>query len=105
MDPRTVYERREQLHILDVREDDEWAAGRIDSARHIPLAELPARSGELDRAALIVAVCRSGHRSGQAAAYLSNAGFTAHNMEGGMQRWAHEGLPYSTPAGGPGRVA
>lgn len=105
MDPRTVYERREQLHILDVRENDEWTAGRIDGARHIPLAELPARSGELDRAGTIVTVCRSGNRSGQATTYLRNAGFAAQNMDGGMQRWAREGLPYSTPAGEPGRVA
>lgn len=105
MDPRTVYERREQLHILDVREDDEWVAGRIDSARHIPLAELPGRSGELDRTGVIVTVCRSGNRSDQAATYLRTAGFTAQNMDGGMQRWARDGLPYTTPAGGPGRVA
>ncbi|MDQ6875068.1 MAG: rhodanese-like domain-containing protein [Actinomycetota bacterium] len=104
MDPRAVYERREALQILDVREDDEWVAGRIESARHIPLAELPARLGELDRNSVIVTVCRSGNRSGQAADYLNAAGLSAQNMDGGMHRWARENLPYSTPAGGPGRV-
>ena len=48
MDPKTVHERRDELQLLDVREDEEWAAGRIDGATHIPLAQLPARITELN---------------------------------------------------------
>jgi rhodanese-related sulfurtransferase len=48
MDPRTVADRRGELQILDVREDEEWAAGHIDGAVHIPLGQLPQRIGELD---------------------------------------------------------
>ena len=47
MDPNTVHERRYEVQILDVREDDEWTAGRIEGARHIPLGQLAARVGEL----------------------------------------------------------
>jgi hypothetical protein len=36
MDPRTLHQRREKFQVLDVREDDEWAAGGIAGARHIP---------------------------------------------------------------------
>ncbi len=46
MDPKTVQEQRHDLQILDVREDDEWIAGRIEGSRHIPLGELSARLGE-----------------------------------------------------------
>lgn len=104
MDPRSVHQRRDEVQIVDVREADEWAAGRIDGARHIPLSELPARLGELARDRPVVAVCRSGNRSGRAADYLSRTGLSAHNMDGGMKRWAREGLPFSTPDGHPGRV-
>jgi rhodanese-related sulfurtransferase len=105
MDPRTVYQRRDELQIVDVREYDEWVAGRIEGARHIPLAELPARVPELDRGRLVVTVCRSGNRSGHAADFLTHAGLSAQNMDGGMKRWARDGLPFSAPAGGPGRIA
>ena len=105
MDPRTVHARPADVQVLDVREDNEWAAGRIDGALHIPLAQLPARIAELERDREVVAVCRSGNRSGMAAEYLTRAGVPAKNMEGGMQRWAREGLPYSAPNGRPGRVA
>ncbi len=104
MDPRTVHQLRDELQILDVREDDEWAAGRIDAAQHIPLAELPARLTELDVDRPVVTVCRSGSRSGKAATLLAKAGLSAQNMDGGMQRWARAGLPFSAPGTGPGRV-
>ena len=49
MEPQTVHEQRDQLQVVDVREEDEWVAGRIEGARHIPLGQLAARIGELDR--------------------------------------------------------
>lgn len=104
MEPRSVHLRRDDLQIVDVREYDEWAAGRIAGARHIPLAELPARLAELDRDRPVVTVCRSGNCSGQAAAYLTRAGLSALNMDGGMKRWSRERLPFSTPDGRPGRI-
>lgn len=58
MDPRTAYARRAELQILDVREDDEWVAGRIDGALHIPLGQLAARLGELTETHPIAAICR-----------------------------------------------
>jgi rhodanese-related sulfurtransferase len=47
--PRSVYTRRSELQVLDVREDHEWAAGRIAGAVHIPMDQVPTRLGELDR--------------------------------------------------------
>lgn len=105
MDPRTAYDRRDQVQILDVREDEEWAAGRVTGAVHIPLGQLPARLGELDRDRPVAAVCRTGRRSTEAVKTLTAAGLVAEDVEGGMTRWAEDGLPVTTPDGRPGQVA
>jgi rhodanese-related sulfurtransferase len=96
--------RGEGHRILDVREDDEFAAGHIAGAVHVPLMQIPARAAELDREADWLAVCRVGGRSLQATAYLSRLGLRVANVEGGMEAWAGAGLPYESAAGGPGRV-
>ena len=105
MDPNTVHQRHEEFHIIDVRDDEEFAAGHIAGARHIPLSKLAACLGEIGHDLSAVTVCRSGRRSGVAAAQLTKAGLTAHNMEGGMAKWAKKGLPFAASDGSPGRVA
>lgn len=52
--------------IVDVREPDEWEAGHIPGALHIPLGELEARWPELRASDSVIAVCRSGNRSATA---------------------------------------
>lgn len=88
-----------------MREDDEWQAGRIDGARHLPMGEVEARRSELDPSRPIVAVCRSGERSAEMAELLRSRGFDVENMEGGMQAWQQAGLPIDTPDGRAGEVA
>lgn len=77
--------------LVDVREPDEWQAGHIEGAVHIPLAQLPARVGELTDDGGLVVVCRSGARSGRAVAWLMQNGYPATNLDGGMQAWAAAG--------------
>jgi rhodanese-related sulfurtransferase len=86
--------------ILDVREQDEWDAGHIDGAVHVPLAEVPQRLGELteDETPLVV-VCRSGGRSARAVAWLVQNGVDATNLDGGMGAWASAGRPMVSEAG------
>jgi rhodanese-related sulfurtransferase len=79
--------------LIDVRQDYEWDAGRIDGAVHIPLEQLPAKAGELDRDREVVLQCRSGSRSAFATAALREAGFDAFNLAGGLQAWVEEGKP------------
>ena len=105
MDPRTVHDHRGEMQILDVRKDEEWAAGHVDGAVHIPLGQLSQRIGELDAQRAVVTVCRSGGRAGRAADLLTSSGRRATVMDGGMQRWAREGLPSSAADGSPGTVA
>lgn len=104
MDPHMVARRGEDIQILDVREDEEWRAGRIEGAVHIPLGEMSARVGELDPDRLVVTVCRTGGRAGKAAEQLTQAGRAAEVTAGGMRGWEREQLPIGTPDGRPGRV-
>jgi rhodanese-related sulfurtransferase len=95
-----------QLHeggalLLDVREDDEWEAGRAPGARHIRLSELPDHVDDVASDTVVVCVCRSGHRSGRAAQFLGAEGRTVHNLEGGMLAWAEAGLPLESDTGEP----
>lgn len=93
---------RDQVDLIDVREPDEYEAGRIAGARLIPLARLPEEVAELDRERPIVFYCRSGSRSAMATDAFRGAGFDAHNMAGGLLDWEASGLPLE-PADG--RVA
>jgi rhodanese-related sulfurtransferase len=77
--------------VLDVRENDEWAAGHAPAARHVPMSELTGRLGELPDADPLYVVCRSGGRSARVVAYLAGQGYPAVNVDGGMQSWAAHG--------------
>lgn len=79
----------EAKFILDMREPDEVAAGKIPGARTIPLGELSVREGELPKDETIYVVCRSGNRSKKACNYLSGRGFQCVNVASGML--AYEG--------------
>lgn len=91
--------------LLDVRREDEWRAGHVPVARHIPLDQLTHRSGEVPPDRPVVAVCRSGARSGQATQFLRRAGLDVVNLAGGMQAWARAGGDIVRDDGGHGYVA
>ncbi len=82
--------------FLDVRETSEFRAGHVPGALHIPLGQLHRRLGELGRDRSIVAVCRSGNRSGAAARMLAAEGYQVENLGGGMIAWTRAGLPVRT---------
>ena len=79
---------------LDVREPDEFRAGRLPEAVHIPLGELAARASELPRDRPIVAYCGHGERAASAASILERAGHAAvSNLCGGIGAWQAARLP------------
>ncbi|MFF8769997.1 rhodanese-like domain-containing protein [Kitasatospora sp. NPDC015120] len=78
--------------LLDVREQDEWDAGHVEGALHIPVGEVVARIGELPDAKLYV-LCRVGGRSAQVVQYLVQNGRDAVNVDGGMYAWEGAGRP------------
>lgn len=90
--------------LLDVREDDEWAAGHAPSAVHLPMGQVVEGMGELGTGRTIVCMCRAGGRSQSVAVHLAGSGFDVRNAAGGMQAWAAHGLPVVDAAGAPGRV-
>ncbi len=79
--------------LIDVRTEHEWEAGRIAGATRIELGELGERAGELDRDRAIVFYCRGGNRSAMATQAFREAGFDAHNIEGGLAAWSEAGMP------------
>jgi rhodanese-related sulfurtransferase len=87
------------LQLIDVREPYERDAGHIDGSVHIELQQLTSRASTIDREHPVVFYCRVGARSQMAAQAFRAAGFEAHSMSGGLQRWAAEGRPLS-PEGG-----
>ncbi|MDQ0847940.1 rhodanese-like domain-containing protein [Streptomyces sp. V1I6] len=93
--------------LLDVREMPEWATGHAPGALHLPLsrllagAALPADMGGRP----VVVICRSGHRSQQAARLLASRGIDAVDAAGGMNAWVDAGLPVVDERGRGGRIA
>ena len=83
--------------LLDVRTPEEYSneLGHVANTILIPVQELESRLDELEghTGKQIIAICRSGNRSGMAVDLLTRHGFSAMNMEGGMIRWNEEHLP------------
>ena len=93
---RDIFWQKRIWRVLDVRENDEFAAGHLPKARHIPLKELEARLPELAKfkEKPVIVTCRSGARSGSACRALRKAGFTqVHNLKGGVPAWQQANLP------------
>ncbi|MBT2641643.1 rhodanese-like domain-containing protein [Bacillus sp. ISL-41] len=76
-----------EFEVVDVREVNEVAQGKIPGAIHIPLRLLEFRMNELDKNKTYVMVCRSGGRSSRATQFLDYYGYNVINMQGGMMAW------------------
>ncbi|MFI8414723.1 rhodanese-like domain-containing protein [Paeniglutamicibacter gangotriensis] len=85
--------------ILDVREEYEFVEGHASGAVHIPLGDLPMRYEELDQDVDAYVICRTGGRSGQAAAWLVAQGYSALNIAGGSGAWLEAGLKLESENG------
>ena len=80
---------RPDVQVVDIRNAGEVAAGMLPGARHIPLAELPARAGELDADRPVLLYCAGGWRSSVGASLLRAKGFTdVSDILGGYGAWA-----------------
>ena len=82
--------------VLDVREGDEYAAGHLPRARHIPLRELSKRVDEIGKFKTkpVIVTCKSGTRAGAACRFLKQAGFAnVYQLKGGLGAWQQASLP------------
>ena len=95
VEPGTVASalREGDVQLVDVREDNEWEAGRIAGARHVALGRVAAEAESLDRQRPVVFYCRVGARSTMAADAFRRAGFDAYSLAGGLEAWDQQGLP------------
>ncbi len=83
-----------KVQVLDVRGNDEYAAGHLRQAKHIPVDQIEARAGELDKSRPVLVVCQTGMRARRGAAQLRRAGFAeVFILDGGYQEWQAQGLP------------
>jgi rhodanese-related sulfurtransferase/DNA-binding transcriptional ArsR family regulator len=81
--------------VLDVRPEDEFAAGSLPSALNIPLKDLARRLGHLPRDQEVVAYCRGPYcvLAFEAVALLRGQGFKVRRLEDGFPEWKAAGLP------------
>jgi rhodanese-related sulfurtransferase len=93
------------VYLLDVREDDEWAAGHAPDAVHIPVGALAQHTAEIPRDGEVYVICRSGARSAYAAQQLSGAGWKTIHVADGMTGWAVAGRPMVSETGADPYVA
>lgn len=89
---KALLEQGVDVVVVDVREPWEVQTARMSHHKHIPMGEIPARSGgELDRNKRIVLVCHHGVRSMNVTAWLRQQGFDkAQSLRGGIDRWARQ---------------
>jgi len=78
--------------IVDVRTPMERREGHPPGSTHLMLDAIPQRSNTLENTK-VLAICRTGNRSGSAVTYLRRQGIEAINVKGGMVAWARAGLP------------
>ena len=90
------FDREEQFHFIDVREDHEFAAGHARGARHLGkgIIERDIETAVPDREAAIVLYCGGGFRSALAADALQQMGYMkVVSMDGGIRAWREAGYP------------
>ncbi len=102
-DVPTVHDRlarSDAFHLVDVREESEWAKGHLPGAVHLGkgVIERDVEAALPDPDAEIVLYCGGGYRSVLAADNLRRMGYTnVTSMDGGFRSWTDAGHPVATP--------
>jgi rhodanese-related sulfurtransferase len=95
-DVRRMRERGEAFHLIDVREDSEWAQGHAAGAIHLGrgIIERDVVKTVPDKNARLVLYCGGGFRSALAGDNLQKMGYTGvYSMAGGWRAWKESGQP------------
>ena len=89
-----LYERREDLQILDVREQDEWDAGHIPGSVFVPYHDIHALP-DVDPERPVAVICASGQRAAVGASLVQRFGASEvlHVVDGGVGTWRRAGYP------------
>jgi rhodanese-related sulfurtransferase len=97
-DVKAKLDRGEKFHLVDVREDSEWAADHVAGAIHLGkgVIERDAEQRLPDKTAEIILYCGGGFRSALAADNLQKMGYTnVYSMDGGIRGWREKKYPLS----------
>lgn len=99
--PEELNEHKDKITIVDVRNPDEYhegPLGHIENALLVPLPVLPQKMEEILKNDIVVFVCRSGNRSGQAALMAQeHSPSEVYNLTGGMLLWNEKNLDVIKP--------
>jgi rhodanese-related sulfurtransferase len=101
-DVKARLDRGERFELVDVRENSEWEADRLEGARHIGRGVLERDIETLipDKNTPIVLYCGGGYRSALAADNLQKMGYTSVvSMDGGYRAWCEACYPLQRPDG------
>jgi len=86
----------DKFYLVDVREESEWARGRLPGALHLSkgVIERDIEKAIPEKSAPIVLYCGGGFRSALAADNLQKMGYTSViSMDGGWRAWTEAGYP------------
>ena len=95
-DVKVKLDRRDPFHLIDVREDNEFAKDHAKGATHLGrgILERDIETVIPNKQAEIVLYCGGGYRSALAAESLRQMGYTnVQSMDGGMRAWREAGYP------------
>lgn len=95
-DVKAKLDRGDPVHLIDVREDNEFSKDHIKGARHLGrgILERDIETAIPDKEAEIVLYCGGGFRSALAADNLRQMGYTnVISMDGGMRAWREAKYP------------
>jgi rhodanese-related sulfurtransferase len=87
---KRILKEGKKVSLIDVREDEEVAEGKIPEAAHIKMGEIPERLAEINKSEEHIIICRSGRRSENVAYFLQDQGYKVKNMTGGMLAYNQE---------------
>ena len=98
-DLKQMLDRGEKFHLVDVREESEWAKDHLPGAIHLGkgIIERDVEQRVPDRSAEMVLYCGGGFRSALAADNLQKMGYTnVLSMDGGVRDWRNKGFPLTS---------
>ena len=82
----------DDIQIIDVREANEVAIGKLPGSIHIPLGQILNRMSEIDPSRETVVHCKMGGRSARAIDALKRSGYSGNlmNLTGGILAWSND---------------
>ena len=89
---------RDKAVVIDVCEPGEYAAGHINGARNVPLAQLEAQLPNVvkSKTTPVILVCQAGVRSGRALGVARKLGYeNVQSLAGGLKAWQAASMPTS----------